>query len=209
MAHAVPGGEDENLSHVLRELGYGFLHGGDALVGDGLLVGWSILRDDRQLAEVFVPEECFGMPAAPAGVVAGEVGGDGEEPGGEFLRGTILKPVAIDANEGFLREVLSGGLAAGETGEVGDERLAPGIHEPVEGEIIALGEAAHEFDVEFVPVACHRRMLEETRRSCSRRCCWRMGRMSSRKRLPCSGGMRAATWFRWSVAAFSQSAQIA
>ncbi len=79
--------------------------------------------------------------------------------------------MAIHADEGFLREILRGGIAAGVAGEVGDERLAPGVHEPVEGEIIPLGEAAHEFDVEFVPVACHRRMLEETRRSCSRRCC--------------------------------------
>lgn len=47
VAHVVPGGEDENLAHVLRELRYGFLQGGDAFVGDGLLVGWSIFRDDR------------------------------------------------------------------------------------------------------------------------------------------------------------------
>jgi hypothetical protein len=40
--------------------------------------------------------------------------------------------MAMHANKRFLSEIVRSGAIASETSEIGDERLAPGIHESVE-----------------------------------------------------------------------------
>ena len=94
-----------------------------------------------------VVEGLGAVAAGGAEEVAGLVGGDGEEPGSEAAAGVEGFGVAVDLDEGLLKEVVGGGGVGNEPTQEREEFLLVARDEFCEGALVSVGVGVEELFV--------------------------------------------------------------
>lgn len=147
MAQVFVNGEHKDFPEVSRQRENSLLNSGEffprngAAVWIGGVIRWGIFREVGRVSEG------FGVAVGPAVVVAGQIGCNGEDPGRERVTGVVAGAVAVEPDEGFLRQITGGGVIGAHAYEEADEALLPPEHEGGHGRVAPGGEFCHEVSV--------------------------------------------------------------
>ena len=136
-------GQDERFPLIFWQSGNGGLDRCHFFFGSCFVVRVCRTVGRALLGEVGRVGEGLWVAGRPAVVVAREVGGDGEDPGGERLARIVAGAVPVKADEGLLSEVAGGGIIRAHADDEADEAVLPAAHEGVHGGIVAIEQIGH------------------------------------------------------------------